>query len=317
MPDQQLRDLADQGMPSRNQLTEQVDRMLDDPRAEDFIRSFVDNWLGIGKLGEMPPDPQRFADYYTGNLQEAMKRESQLLFKSLLETNGPVLDLLNSDYTYLNERLAQHYGIAGVTGDKFRRVHLPADSRRGGVLTQASVLTVTSNGTATSPVVRGVWMLENILGKQVNPPPDDIEPIEPDTRGATTIRQQLAKHQEQASCAVCHQHIDPLGFSMEHFDPVGLFRENYAHRRKIQTDVVLADGRELDGAEQLKQALVDQPADFIRCLTEKLLVYGTGGALQRQEYAEVFELVDRVQQQQHGLRDLIVEITLSDAFRTK
>ncbi|MFL2869410.1 MAG: DUF1588 domain-containing protein [Pirellulaceae bacterium] len=124
------------------------------------------------------------------------------------------------------------------------------------------MLTVTSNGTATSPVVRGVWILENILGKQVKPPPDDIKPIEPDTRGATTIRQQLAKHQEQESCAVCHRQIDPLGFSLEQFDPVGLFRENYTHRRKIQTDVVLADGRELDGAEQLKQALIDQPADF-------------------------------------------------------
>ncbi len=317
MPDQQLRDLADQGIPSRDQLIEQVDRMLADPRSEEFIRSFVDNWLGIRKLGEMPPDPKQFADYYTGNLQESMKRESQLLFKSLLETNGPVLDLLNSNYTYLNERLAQHYGIAGVTGDEFRRVQLPRDSQRGGVLTQASVLTVTSNGTATSPVVRGVWILENILGKQVKPPPDDIKSIEPDTRGATTIRQQLAKHQEQESCAVCHRRIDPLGFSLEQFDPVGLFREDYTHRRKIQTNVVLADGRELDGAEQLKQALIDQPEDFIRCLTEKLLVYATGGTLQRHEYAEVFELVDRVQRQQHGLRDLIVEITLSNAFRSK
>ena len=317
MPDQQLRDLADKGVPSRDQLVEQVERMLKDPRAEDFIHSFTDNWLGIGKLGEMPPDPQHFSDYYTGNLQGAMKRESQLLFRSLLETNGPILDLLNSEYTYLNDRLARHYGIEGVSGDQFRRVDLPADSRRGGVLTHASVLTVTSNGTATSPVVRGVWVLENILGKQVNPPPDDIEPIEPDVRGATTIRQQLAKHQAQATCAVCHRQIDPLGFSLEHFDPVGLFRETYAHRNKIQTQVQLGDGRKLDGAAELKQALVDHPADFIRCLTEKLLVYGTGGALERQEYVEVFQLVEQVQQGQLGLRDLIVEIVVSDAFGTK
>ncbi|MCS5584939.1 MAG: DUF1592 domain-containing protein, partial [Pseudomonadales bacterium] len=230
MPDLQLRDIADKGMPPRELLLQQIDRMLKDPRAEDFIHSFTDNWLGIGKLGEMPPDPQHFSDYYIGNLQAAMKRESQLLFQSLLQHNGPVLDLLDSDYTFLNERLARHYGIAGVAGEEFRRVDLPADSRRGGVLTHASVLTVTSNGTATSPVVRGVWVLENILGKPVKPPPDDIEPIEPDVRGATTIRQQLIKHQSQVSCAVCHRQIDPLGFSLEHFDPVGLFRETYAHR---------------------------------------------------------------------------------------
>ena len=317
MPDQQLRDLADKGVPSRNQLVEQVQRMLKDPRAKDFIHSFTDNWLGIGKLGEMPPDPQHFADYYTGNLEHAMKRESQLLFRSLLESNGPVLDLLDSEYTYLNERLARHYGIDGVAGDEFRRVDLPADSRRGGVLTHASVLTVTSNGTATSPVVRGVWILENILGKHVKPPPADIEPIEPDVRGASTIRQQLAKHQAQATCAVCHRQIDPLGFSLEHFDPVGLFRETYPHRGKIQTDVVLGDGKELDGAEELKQSLVDAPADFVRCLTEKLLVYATGGALERHEYVEVLELAERVQQEKYGLRDLIVEIAISNAFGTK
>ncbi len=317
MPDLQLRDIADKGMPSRGLLVQQIDRMLKDPRAEDFIHSFTDNWLGIGRLGEMPPDPQHFSDYYIGNLQGAMKRESQLLFQSLLQHNGPVSDLLNSDYTFLNERLARHYGIAGVSGEEFRRVDLPADSRRGGVLTHASVLTVTSNGTATSPVVRGVWVLENILGKPVKPPPDDIEPIEPDVRGATTIRQQLIQHQSQVSCAVCHRQIDPLGFSLEHFDPVGLFRETYAHRNKIQTLVELGDGRKLDGAADLKQTLVDQPADFIRCLTEKLLIYGTGGALERGEYPEVFRIVEKVQREQFGLRDLIIEIALSDAFGTK
>ncbi len=317
MPDQQLRDISDKGMPSRKLLGQQIDRMLKDPRAEDFINSFTDNWLGIGKLGEMPPDPQHFSDYYIGDLQGAMKRESQLLFQSLLQQNGPVLDLLNSDYTFLNERLARHYGIPGVTGDEFRRVDLPADSRRGGVLTHASVLTVTSNGTATSPIVRGVWVLENILGKPVKPPPDDIEPIEPDVRGATTIRQQLIKHQAQVSCAVCHRQIDPLGFSLEHFDPVGLFRETYAHRNKIQTQVELEDGRKLDGVEDLKQTLVAEPADFIRCLTEKLLIYGTGGTLERGEYPEVFRIAERVQREQLGLRDLIIDIALSDAFGTK
>ena len=317
MPDLQLRDIADEGMPSRELLLQQIDRMLKDPRAEDFIHSFTDNWLGIGKLGEMPPDPQHFSDYYIGNLQGAMKRESQLLFQSLLQHNGPVLDLLDSDYTFLNERLARHYGIAGVAGEEFRQVDLPADSRRGGVLTHASVLTVTSNGTATSPVVRGVWVLENILGKPVKPPPDDIEPIEPDVRGATTIRQQLIQHQSQVSCAVCHRQIDPLGFSLEHFDPVGLFRETYPHRNKIQTHVKLGDGRKLDGAGDLKQSLINQPGDFIRCLTEKLLIYGTGGALERGDYPEVFRIVEKAQREQFGLRDLIIEIALSNAFSTK
>ena len=317
MPDLQLRGIADKGMPSRKVLVQQIDRMLKDPRAEDFIHSFTDNWLGIGKLGEMPPDPQHFADYYIGNLQGAMKRESQLLFQSLLQHNGSVLDLLNSDYTYLNERLARHYEIAGVAGTEFRRVDLPADSRRGGVLTHASVLTVTSNGTATSPVVRGVWVLENILGKPVKPPPEDIEPIEPDVRGATTIRQQLIQHQSQVSCAICHRQIDPLGFSLEHFDPVGLFRETYAHRNKIQTHVELSDGRELNGVADLKQALGNQSGDFIRCLTEKLLIYGTGGTLERAEYPELFRIVEKAQREEFGLRDLIIEIALSHAFNTK
>ena len=198
--------------------------MLKDKKAKAFIERFTDGWLRINTLGSMLPDEKAFESYYSQRLEHAMREETRRYFGNLLVGNGSILDLLDSDYTFLNGPLAKHYGFKGINGETFRRVSLPKNSHRGGLLGHASVLTVTANGVETSPVVRGVWILDNILGTPPSPPPPDVEPLEPDTRGATTIREQLKKHRNVQACADCHAKIDPLGFALEFYDPIGGYR---------------------------------------------------------------------------------------------
>ncbi|NJN05620.1 MAG: DUF1592 domain-containing protein [Rhodobacteraceae bacterium] len=204
----------------------QVRRMLSDPKAERFAIEFAGQWLGLRKVGAMLPDPKLYPDY-DSVLEAAMRRESEELFRHILVNNRPVTEFLNPGYAMLNERLARHYGIEGVVGRDFRQVALKPGNSRGGLLGHASMLTITSNGTRTSPVVRGIWLLENLLDSPPPPPPPNVEPLEPDVRGAKTIREMLAKHRETEGCAGCHARIDPWGFSLEHFDAIGAWREVY------------------------------------------------------------------------------------------
>ncbi|PHR90005.1 MAG: hypothetical protein COA78_35550 [Blastopirellula sp.] len=315
MPDEQLIMLAEQQkLHDPEILNQQIERMLDDPKSDQFVQHFSNQWLGISELGKMPPDPKRFKNYYDNNLEQAMREETRLFFVDILENNRSVANFIDSDFTYLNEPLAQHYGITGVEGNQFRRVLLTQDQQRGGILGHASVLTVTSNGTVTSPVIRGIWILENLLGNPPPPPPPDVEPIDPDIRGATTIREQLAKHREIETCAACHSKIDPLGFALENFDPTGALRVKYDNKLPIDASGELANGATFNGASELKMLLMTKEESVVRCITEKLLIYATGKEPSRSDRQEVDQIVKKSMATGSGLRDLIKLIVTSKPF---
>jgi len=327
MPDEELFQLAEAnrlGDPAI--LSSQVDRMLKDPKAKAFVEHFTDGWLRINTLGSMLPDGKSFESYYSQRLENAMREETRRYFENLLANNGPILDFLDSDYTFLNGPLAKHYGLEGINGEAFRRVRLPENARRGGLLGHASVLTVTANGVETSPVVRGVWILENILGTPPSPPPPDVEPLEPDTRGATTIREQLKKHRDVQACADCHAKIDPLGFALEFYDPIGGYREFYpsagagdsrALGKQVDGSGELPSGERFSDERGLKQVLMDRKDRFTYTLTEKLLVYGTGREMTFRDHGVIEGIVSDIAESGYGLRDLVVAIADSDIFKKR
>ena len=294
--------------------------MLRDERARGFAEQFTDSWLRLNKLGSMPPDNAKFKVYYDRSLQPLMKEETRSYFQHILEENRPIDEFLQSDYAFLNRYMADLYGIEGVVGDRFRKVALPSDSPRGGLLSQASVLTTTSNGVETSPVVRGIWILENILGTPPSPPPPDVEPLEPDIRGATTIRDQLVKHRKIETCAECHRKIDPLGFAMEHFDPIGRYRERYRNEEGELTRAVdaageLPGGQQFQNLDELKEVLLDRKQLFAKCLTEKMLTYALGRELSFGDRKTVQGIVEELEKRGDGLQDLVELVVTSEAFR--
>ncbi len=229
LPDSELRRLASSGeLNDANVLNQQLDRMLADEKSRRFVDAFLAYWLDLRKINDTSPDELLYPDYYLDDsLVDAALEETQLFLAELIRENLPVRNLIDSDFTFANERLANHYGLPPFEGARLRRVILPEESVRGGLLTQASVLKVTANGTTTSPVIRGAWINERILGVDIPPPPPSVPAIEPDTRGATTIRQQLLLHRADQSCNVCHKVIDPAGFALESFDVAGGFRDTY------------------------------------------------------------------------------------------
>jgi len=327
MPDEELFQLAEANRLGDSAIwSSQVDRMLRDPKAKAFIEHFTDGWLRINTLGSMLPDGKSFESYYSQRLEYAMREETRRYFENLLASNGPILDFLDSDYTFLNGPLAKHYGLEGINGEAFRRVRLPENSRRGGLLGHASVLTVTANGVETSPVVRGVWILENILGTPPSPPPPDVEPLEPDTRGATTIRDQLKKHRDVQACADCHAKIDPLGFALEFYDPIGGYREFYpsvdagdsrALGKQVDGSGELPSGEHFSDERGLKQVLMDRKDRFAYTLTEKLLVYGTGREMTFRDHGVIEGIASDIAESGYGLRDLVVAIADSDVFKKR
>ena len=260
IPDDELLDVASAGSLSDGaELERQVRRMLGDPRAAALVQNFAGQWLGLRSVDGLAPDPNLFPEF-DENLREALRRETDLFVASHLREDRSVVDLLRADHTFLNERLARHYGIAGVTGNHFRRVSLP-DERRGGLLGHASVLAVTSYGNRTSPVLRAKWLLENVLGTPPAPPPPDI-PSLPEGGAAAgeprTVRERLARHRQNAACAICHAPMDPLGFALENFDALGGWRTLDAGV-PIDASAVLADGTtRFDGPAGLRQVLLDR-----------------------------------------------------------
>ena len=302
-PDDTLAELASRGeLGKPDVLRQQVERMLDDPKAHALTENFTGQWLSLRNLKATIPDKKLYPDF-DELLEYSMPRETYLFFEEILKDDRSVLEFVHSDWSMLNERLATLYGIPDVAGSAFRKVQLPAGCHRGGVLTQAAVLKVTANGTNTSPVVRGAWVLDHILGTPPPPPPKDVPAIEPDIRGAKTIREQLTKHRQIESCASCHTKIDPPGNALENFDVIGGWREFYrtipGGGRK-QVKITTAKGRSngvgkgpnVDAADELpggrkfadidgfKQLLLDDPDQLARGLTEKLLVYATGHGLE-------------------------------------
>ena len=318
MPDDELFEMArKKRLRDPAVLRAQINRMLKDPKARAFVENFTERWLALYKIGEMPPDPRNFRLYYEARLEDAIKTETHEFFQHLLHENMSIAHFIDSDFTFVNRDLGALYKLEGIEGRAFRKVQLN-DPKRGGLLGHASVLTATSNGIETSPVVRGVWILENILGTPPAPPPPDVEPLEPDIRGSKTIREQLANHRKIATCNECHRNIDPLGFALENYDPIGMWRYNYGRNKpKVDASDVMADGNEFNGIVSFKKILLEKQDQFAQCLAEKMLTYATGRTLEATDRPEVERIVNELKDRGYGLKDLVMLVATSEPFLTK
>jgi hypothetical protein len=321
LPDAELRRAADSGeLLKRDVLASHVRRLLASPRSEAFVTSFLDGWLNLRSLGDMAPDRDEFARYYGENLQPAMKRETQLFTRDLLARNDSIVRFLDADYTFANLALARLYGqpdaVEPREAHEFHRITFKAP-QRGGLLGQGSVLTVSANGVETSPVVRGVWVLENILGTPPAPPPDNVPPIDPDIRGAKSMREILAKHRDNPSCYECHRKIDPLGFALENFNPIGQWRAQYEKGAPIDAAGELPGGQHFDDVAGLKRVLVERKDQFARMLTERLLSYACGRRVEPLDRPEVDRILAATKKEEYRFADLIEHVVLSGTFRSK
>jgi hypothetical protein len=340
-PDQALLDLAKRGELNKpDVLRTQTERMLQDPKSVRFVNAFLDYWLELRKYDATTPANVLYPDYYLDEqLSEAALDESRMFFTELLQKNLPARNVIDSDFTFLNERLAAHYGIPGVEGGSMRRVSLPKDSVRGGVMTQAMVLKVTANGTTTSPVIRGKWITERILGVIVPPPPSSVAAVDPDTRGAVTIKQQLDKHRADETCGACHRKIDPQGFALENFDVMGGWRTQYRGDAKdkipaqgqgkngwafdfhyslpVEASGQLADGRKFNDVRDFKQLLLKDEPQIARNLARHLAVYATGSPVRFSDREQVEKILQQTKTGQYGVRSLVHAIVQSDLFLNK
>ena len=323
MPDDELLDLATKGrLRAGKNLDLQVARMLKDPKSKEFVENFAGQWLQTRNLKLASPDRGRF-EAFDEPLRRSMIREVELFFAAVVHDDRPISDFLQADYTFLDERLAKHYGIAGVAGAKFRRVKL-TDARRGGVVTMASTLTVTSNPTRTSPVKRGKWILEEILGTPPPPPPPNVADLTvDDTDGSgkrkdpsTTLRVKLERHRADASCASCHARMDPLGFGLENFDAIGAWREKDGPF-PVDSSGTLPDGRSFAGPVELKKVLMTKLRPFARCLTEKLMTYALGRGLEYPDRCVVDRVADATLAEGGQFSRLISAIVQSDPFQKR
>lgn len=339
MPDDQLLKLAEnRRLGDSAVLRAQVERMLADPKSQALTESFTGQWLDLHEIDFTSPDRNLYPEF-DELLRISMVEETHRFFNEVLARDLPVSTFIDSDFAILNERMAKHYGISGVTGQSFRRVKLDQDSVRGGVLTHASVLKVTANGTTTSPVLRGAWVMENILGQTIPPPPDNVPAVEPDIRGATTLREQLAKHRNSDSCAMCHRKIDPAGFALENFDVIGGWRERYRTlggegkrpefsrhpitfawiRYRIGPPVDASGqtpaGESFRDFREFKRLLLKEPRIITTGLTKKLATYALGRRLGFSDRRKIDQIVADVDQKNSGFRSLIHEIVQSEMFR--
>ena len=335
MPDEVLLKLADEGrLHELKILDQQVDRLLDDPRSERFIEHFLSQWLNLKDIDLTSPDRKLYPEF-SPYLRDSMVRETQAFFRELLRQNLGLSQIVRSDFAMVNHPLAMLYGLDGIDGSGIRRVVLPAGSHRGGFLTQASILKITANGTTTSPVKRGAWVLDKILGTPPEPPPPGIAAIDPDVRGATTIRQQLDKHRADPSCAACHAKIDPPGFALESFDVIGGYRTNYRslgegtpvvflgknqpYRLALPVDCggQTSDGRPFKNIDDFRELLLKNPEVLARNLASKLILYSTGAEVDFADRPMVAKIVHENAAQRDGLRSLIHEVVGSEAFLSK
>ncbi len=315
MPDDELTGLAARGQLTPN-LEAQVRRMLKDPRADALVENFALQWLQLRNLKTVAPDPKLFPEF-DDNLRAAMFKETELFFGAVMREDRSILDLIDADFTFVNGRLARHYGIPGVYGDEFRRVSLKGGVR-GGLLTQASVLTVTSNPTRTSPVKRGKWVLEQILGKPPPPPPPNVPELPADAKAQLTgsLRQRMEQHRVNPSCAVCHTHMDALGFAFENFDAVGAFRTKDGPF-PIDPAGTLPDGRGFKGPAELKAILKGKKDLFARCLTEKMLTYALGRGVEPYDRPAVEAIVAALGRNDYRFSTLVTEIVKSEPIRLR
>jgi hypothetical protein len=335
LPDDELFKLAAKGELTKPAvLRAQTERLLNDPKARRFTANFAGQWLDLRNINATSPDPQIYGEF-DDFLFWSMPRETELFFEEVLGNDLSVLDFVHSDWTFLNQRLAKHYGIADVAGGELRKVKLPPGSHRGGVLTQASVLKVTADGTRTSPVLRGKWVLDRIIGQPPSPPPPDVPAIEPDIRGATTIRQQLDKHRNTPACASCHKAIDPPGFALENFDVIGGWRDHYRGTRGTEVDLPNYPGRKIfkglavekggqtpegkafKDIDEYKQILLADKDQLARNVVDKLMVYATGADIQFADREVVEQLVAKSREKNYPFRSLLREVVQSRVFLNK
>ena len=313
--------------------------MLDDAKSQRFVEAFTDYWLDLRKIDDTSPSSTLYNDYELDDpLKQASLDETRLFVEELLRKDLPARNLVDSNFTFLNERLATHYGVPGVVGSKMQRVELPNGCVRGGLMTQASILKITANGTTTSPVLRGHWITERILGYET-PPPPPVPSIEPDIRGAVTIRQQLERHRADASCARCHSKMDPAGFALESFDVMGGWRDRYRaasddvkpapgvgmngqlfafhYALPVDCSGQLPDGRAFSDVCKLKKMLLEDEAVIARNLAQQLTIYATGAPVRFSDREQIERIVQRTASHEYGIRTLVMEIVKSDLFQNK
>jgi hypothetical protein len=297
-------------------LDRQIKRMLEDPKAQALVENFAGQWLQLRNLKTAAPDKQQYPAF-DEPLRVAMQRETELFFAAIIKEDRSVLDFIDADFSFVNERLARHYGLADIRGEEFRRVQLDG-SQRSGVLSHASVLTLTSNPTRTSPVKRGKWVLENILGTPPPPPPPDVPQLkeEPSAMLTGTLRERMEQHRAKADCAVCHNRMDPLGFGMENYDGIGAWRTQDG-KFTIDPSGTLPNGQTFAGPRELKSILKTRQDDFIRCLAEKMLTYGLGRGVEYSDQCSLTDIVKHMRQHDNKFSSLIVAIVHSDPFQKR
>jgi hypothetical protein len=316
MPDEELLSLAETGkLRAPAVLRAQVDRMLADPKSAALADNFAGQWLETRNLDSVKPDPQKFKDWGP-ELRDAMKTETRMFFEAVLKENRPMSDFLDARFTFLNERLAKHYGIEGVKGPDFRRVDLTTP-QRGGILSHASVLTVSSYPTRTSPVIRGKYVLQNILGAPPPAPPPDVPTLDEDAVGAVlSLRQQLEKHRTNAICASCHSRMDVLGFGLENYDAIGKWREQDG-KFPVDSSGTLPNGKSFSTPAELRTLLMDELPEFARCITEKMLTYSLGRGLERFDRRAVNEITAKLAADGYRFQTLIHEIVQSLPYQQR
>jgi hypothetical protein len=317
MPDEELLACADRGALTKPAILEaQVRRLLSDPKSKALVENFGGQWLELRRLESVKPDRQRFPQFEE-YLRWSMRRETEMFFDSIIRQDRSILEFIDGPYTFLNERLARFYGVEGVTGPAFRRVALTPDSRRSGILTQASVLTVSSYATRTSPVLRGKWILENILNSPPPPPPPDVPNLdESKAANPASMRLQLEEHRKNTVCASCHARMDPLGFGLENFDAIGGWRSQDGSTA-IDSSGVLPDGRSFKGPVELKAIVKADSAEFTQCMVEKLLTYALGRGLESYDKPVVADIASRVGASGHRFSSLVLEIAKSLPFQKR
>jgi hypothetical protein len=291
--------------------------MLSDERSQTLVTNFAEQWLYLRNLASSNPDMRIFAGF-DDNLRQAFRRETELFFESVMHEDRSVLDLLGADYTFLNERLAKHYGIPNVYGSRFRRVELGESTHRGGLLRQGSILTVTSYGNRTSPVIRGKWILANILGLEPPPPPGNIPALKETTgvEKAVSMRERIAQHRANPACASCHNLMDPIGLAMENYDAVGRWR---THESGTPIDVSggLPDGSKFEGLAGLQKALLSRPEVFVNTMAEKLMTYSLGRGMEYYDAPAVRKVVRETREKDYRFSSMVLAIVNSTPFQMR
>jgi hypothetical protein len=318
IPDDQLLAAAEKGELSKPEVLEQqVRRMLADTRSNALVKNFAGQWLYLRNVEQVWPNPDVFPDF-DANLRESFKTESELFFQSMLKQDRSILELLNADFTFVNERLARHYGIPNVYGSHFRRVALTDDNRKG-LLGQGSILTVTSYATRTAPTIRGRWLLENVLGTPPPPPPPNVPSLDlkkGDDGKVLTMRQQMELHRANPVCASCHRVMDPLGFALENFDATGAWRSTDGGA-PIDTSGVAPNGFKLNGPKELRDYLTSNPDQFTNTVTEKLLTYALGRGVESYDSPAVRKIMRDAQPGNYRWSSLILGIVKSTPFQMR